>query len=511
MTRIRVKTKLYFALVMSLLVMTLPILGCAGEPVGQSGGSLRIAASADSVTLDPALLITNPDIWLTGNIYDKLIEKNEDMSLKPELAVSWEPNEDITAWTIKLRQGVTFHSGKAFTAEDVAFTFNRLLDPDIASPGRSSLTAIENIVTVDDYTVRFELDAPNAFFPDTSLTIYQSRILSASVDTSQLTTQADGTGPFILEDFITGERAVLSKNPNYWNEGRPYLDEVIFYYMPGAESRIEALKTGSVDAVYPLGPVEALSLEGVPGIKISEIASASYLVIVMDTAQEPFNNKKVRQAFQAATDREAIRTVAMQGRGALGADIQIAPTDPLASPEMKVPAYDVERAKQLLEEAGYADGIDVTLHTSDVVPGHVEMAVAFKESAAPAGIRVNIMRQSEEIYWSKIWLNESFMTVNWMGRHPDGALSIVMLSDAPWNEANYQNPVFDALVLKARTQANFEDQRQTYLEIYKILVDEVPRIIPVFTPILMGLSDDVFGLEAHAGQFLLLENAWLER
>ena len=103
------------------------------------------------------------------------------------------------------------------------------------------------------------------------------------------------------------------------------------------------------------------------------------------------------------------------------------------------------------------------------------------------------------------------MTVNWMGRHPDGALSIVMLSDAVWNEANYQNPVFDALVRKARTQANVEDQKQTYLEIYKILVDEVPRIIPVFTPILMGLADDVFGLEAHAGQFLLLENAWLER
>jgi peptide/nickel transport system substrate-binding protein len=505
--------------VLGILLLLTPLAGCAAEEevapaaeeeVTKYGGTLRIATTADTKTLDPALLITNGDIWLTDQTYDKLIETREDLTLKPELAVSWEPNEDITSYTVHLRQGVKFHSGKEFTSEDVVFTFERLLDPEVASPGRSELSSIKDIITVDKHTVRFDLNAPNSFFPN-SLTIYQAKILPSNIDTSKLTTQTDGTGPFILEEFIVGQRAILKRNPDYWDKGKPYLDEVIFFYMPGAESRIEALKTGSVDVVTPLSATEALGLEEAPGVKISEVASPSYLNFIMDVTQEPFTKKKVRQAFQAATDREAILKTACLGRGAIGADVPICQTDPYFSAEMKVPAYDTERARQLLEEAGYPDGIEVTLHTCDVMPGQMEMAVAFKESAAPAGIVVNIQRDPEEIYWSKIWLNTAFMTCNWFGRTPDGALSVVMLSDAPWNESHYQNPVLDELIMKARGQADFESQKQTYLEIYNILVEDVPRIIPVFTPVLLGMRDNVNGLSAHAGRWLLLEYTWLER
>lgn len=515
-------TKKIVWLVMSLLIMAaLMLTTCGpaateeeevvtGEEEPKYGGTLQLATSGDTKTLDPALLITNPDIWLTDQIYDKLIEKRNDATLKPELAVSWEPNEDITSYTIKLRQGVKFHSGKEFTAEDVVFTFKRLLDPEVASPAQPELSSIEDIVAVDKYTVRFDLIETNAFFPQ-MLALYQAKILSSTVDTSELTTQADGTGPFILQELIFGQRAILKRNPEYWDEGKPYLDEVIFFYMPGAETRVEALKTGSVDVVYPLSATEAIGLEEFAGVKILEVASASYLNLIMDVTQEPFDNKKVRQAFQAATDREAILQTACMGRGAIGTDIPISPEDPYFSPEMKIPAYDIERARQLLEEAGYPDGIEVTLHTSDVQPGQNEMAVTFKESAAPAGIEVNIQIDPEEIYWSTIWLNVPFMTCNWLGRIPDGALSIVMMSDSPWNEAHYQNPTLDALIRKARTQVDFESQKQTYLEIYDILIEDVPRIIPVFTPVLIGLRDDVEGLSPHAGKFLILEGAWLDR
>lgn len=520
MLKIRGRVKLHSLLMVSLIVMILSVFVCAGEetptepaevaPGVKSGGTLRLATTADIKTLDPALLTTNPDIWLTDQTYDKLIETWEDLTLKPELAVSWEPNQDVTSYTVHLRQGVKFHSGKEFTSEDVIFTFKRLLDPKVASPGRSELSSIKDVVAIDKHTVRFDLTAPNAFLPN-SLAIYHAKILPSNIDTSKLTTQTDGTGPFVLKELIVGQRAILQRNPNYWDKGKPYLDGLICFYMPGAESRVEALKTGVVDLITPVSATEALGLEKAPGVKVSVVASPSYLNLIMDVTKEPFTNKKVRQAFQAATDREAILKTACMGRGAIGADIPISPTDPYFSPEMKVPAYDIERARQLLLEAGYPDGIEVTLHTSDVMPGQMEMAVAFKESAAPAGIRVNIQRDPEEIYWSKIWLNTAFMTCNWFGRHPDGALSVVMLSDAPWNEAHYQNPVLDALIIKARGQANIESQKQTYLEIYNILVEDVPRIIPVFTPVLLGMRDNVNGLSAHAGRWLLLEYTWLER
>ena len=500
----------YVAVLLAVLALV-PLTACGGPgSEGQVGGALRIATSADTKTLDPALLITNPDIWITDQIYDKLIEKRNDTTLKPELAVSWEPNEDITSYTVKLREGVKFHSGKEFTSEDVVFTYKRLLDPDIASPARSELSSIEDVVAVDKHTVRFELTAANAFFPQ-SLALYHAKILPANVDTSKLTMETDGTGPFVLTELLVGQRAVLKRNPDYWDKGKPYVEDVIFFYMPGAESRVEALKTGSVDAVYPLSATEALGLDEAPGCKVLEVASASYLNLIMDVTQEPFTNKKVRQAFQAATDREAILQTACMGRGAIGTDTPISPEDPYFHPEMKIPAYDIERAKQLLEDAGYPDGIEVTLHSSDVQPGQMEMAVAFKESAAPAGIKVNIKREPEEIYWSTIWLNVPFMACNWLGRIPDGALSVVMMSDAPWNEAHYQNPELDALIMKARTQVDFESQKQTYLEVYNILVEDVPRIIPVFTPVLIGLRDNVQGLSPHAGKFLLLEDTWLGR
>lgn len=506
------KTRLFFLAALLIAVLALMPLTACGGPASEEkvGGTLRMAVTGDTKTLDPALLLTNGDIWLTDQVYDKLIEKREDLTLKAELAVSWEPNEDITSYTVKLRQGVRFHSGKEFTAEDVVFTFKRLLDPEVASPARSELSSIKDVVALDKHTVRFDLTAANAFFPQ-SLALYQAKILPSNVDTSNLTTQTDGTGPFVLTELLVGERAILKKNPSYWDEGKPYLEEVVIFYMPGAEARVEALRTGSVDVVYPLSATEAWGLENAPGVKVSEVAGSSYLNLIMDVTQEPFTNKKVRQAFQAAIDREAVLKTACMGRGAIGADIPISPTDPYFSPEMKIPAYDVERARQLLEEAGYPDGIEVTLHSSDVHSGQMELAVAFKESAAPAGIKVNIQREPEQIYWSTIWLNVPFMTCNWLGRHPDGALSVVMMSDAPWNESHYQNPELDALIKKARTQVDLESQKQTYVEIYNILIEDVPRIIPVFTPILMGLRDDVEGLSAHGGRFLILEGTWLDR
>jgi len=466
---------------------------------------LRIATSADNKTLDPAMLTTNPDIWVDGTIYDKLLERNLDMTLTPSLATSWEPTDDLSSYTFHLRPGVQFQSGKDLTSEDVVFTFERLLDPEVGSPASSVLSTITNIEAVDPLTVRFDLSTPSAFFPDL-LTAYQAKIINSQVDTQTLALTADGTGPFILEEYKSGERAVLKRNPNYWGEG-PFVDQVVFYFMPSPQSRVEALKTGAVDIVYPLAPTAIADLEKASSVRVSRVSSSSYLILSMDTNQAPFDNPKVRQAVQAATDREAINKASLLGLGTVGSDIAISPNDPNFPLGVKPVAYDPARAKQLLTEAGYPDGIDITLHTSDVFPGLVEMAVTLKETAAPAGIRIAISRDPEETFWSKVWLTEPFVTVNWFGRDADSALAINVLSDAPWNESNYRSQEVDDLVLKARGQTDIAARRETYGELQKLLVENAGRIIPVFMPVFMGLRDNVEGVSAHPTNFLLLEAA----
>ena len=278
----------------------------------------------------------------------------------------------------------------------------------------SLLEAVDNIVAIDDYTVRFDLNGPNGFFLDI-FTVYQFFILPADVDLDRLTLEAFGTGPFILDEWLAGERATMVRNPDYWEEGRPYLDEIVLVGIAEPVSRAAALKNGDVDMVYNLETQSVADIEAHPRTKVVSVASRGHMGITMDNSRPPFDNKLVRQAFQAATDRELINQAALLGLGSITYDHSIASSDPRFAPQY-APEYDPELAKSLLEQAGYPDGIDITLHTGDVAPGIIEMAVAFKESAAPAGIRVDVQRQPSDAFWTEVFMQKPFVVVQWGDR-----------------------------------------------------------------------------------------------
>jgi peptide/nickel transport system substrate-binding protein len=451
-----------------------------------------------------------PDVIITQHTNDNLLLRQNDLALKPLLAESWETNDDLTQYTFKLRRGVKFSHGKDFTAEDVVYSFKRLLDPDVGSPARSTVGIITDIVALNDHTVRFDLDATNAFLPDT-MSIYQARITPSDIDAERLVGETFGTGPFTLTEHVPGERSVLERNLDYWEKGTPYLDELVFLYMSEPETKTEALKTGAVDAYFRTDAQSVSSLEAHPETRVAETASASYMNLAMDMRIEPWDDKLVRQAMQAATDRQAIRQAALFGKGAIARDHPIPPNDPHFAAEHDVPAYDPERAKALLAEAGYPDGLEVTLFTAAVAGASmVEMAVALKESATPAGFEINIERMPEDQYWANVWMTEPFTTVYWNGRTPNLALSIVYPSDAEWNESRYSNPVIDDLIAKARSQTDQEARKQTYAEVQRILIDDVPRIIPVFQPYFVSMRNNVRGLEAHPNGWLILNNTWID-
>ena len=513
-------TRLGAVLIAGLLLSMLALAACGGEEAASQqgdtmsepkyGGTLTMAATASgSTSLDPPFLLGEFTIPVTLQIYESLVKVNEDLGIDPTLATSWEPNADLTSYTFNLRQGVKFHHGKDFKAEDVIYSFERLLDPELDSPARASLEVIKNMEALDDYTVRFDLTGPNAFFPEL-LSIYQVKVMPSDVDPARLELEAFGTGPFMLQEYLPDERATLVRNPDYWEEGRPYLDELIIRGINEPATRSAALKSGDIDLIYLLTSANAADVASHDETEVRETGSASYLNLAMRTDTAPFDNVLVRKALQAATDRETIRQAALAGRGSIAMDHPIPPSDPHFAPECAPPSYDPDLARSLLAQAGHPDGIDVTLYTMDeqAMPA---LAVAFKEKAEPAGIRVNIQREPADAYWAKVWLVVPFTTVFWFGRPPDQALSIVYTSDASWNESYYKNPKLDELIIRARGQADFEERKQTYKEIQCLLVDEVPRIVTVFQPMLLGARKDVQGVRPHPRGWIFLEDAWLDR
>ncbi|MBT7755656.1 MAG: ABC transporter substrate-binding protein [Candidatus Magasanikbacteria bacterium] len=483
--------------------------GSGGGDMGDAkqGGTLTGALSADVNTLDPALSVSTTDATITMAAYDNLIRRRADGTLQPMLAESWEANPDLSEYTLKLREGVKFRNiEKDFTSADVKYSIERMQNPDTGSAASAALGFIQSIETPDDHTVKLVLESPNAFAPDT-LSLYQGRMLPSTVDESRLSLEEFGTGPFRITEHKPNESTVFERDPDYWGGPLPYADRLVFQYIPEEETRLLSLISGDVDMMWPTTAAQAQQVDSNDGTHTEITSSGSYLTLAPQIDVAPFNDLRVRQAMQLATDRKLINDAALFGLGGIAHDMPIPPTDPHAT-GLEAPAYNAAEAKKLLAAAGHDGGLDITLHTSTVAPGMVELAQAAKESMRDGGINISIQQAPEDSYWSDVWLVEPFTTVTWNGRNPDQALSITYLSDAPWNEAHFLNDEVDSLIKTARGQV-LEERQETYKKIHEIFLAEVPRIIPVFRPILVGVTDRVQNLHAHPSNWLILDDVWL--
>ena len=507
MSLMRSHKRAFLYLMAAALAVAMVGAACSSDD-DKSATTLRVGMVSDHVAFDPPLVTPLPDLVSIQHTYDVLVFRNPDLSLQPALATSWEANPSGTEWTFHLREGVKFSHGKEFKAEDVIFTFNRLFE--VKSPLTSVMAKPTNMVAVDDHTIRFEFDSPNAVLLE-SLVKYHAHITPSDVDPARFATETFGTGPFIMTENVIGERTTFKKNPDYWWEGHPLVDELVFIYLPSPEARAEALKSGAVDIIYDLDTASVPALQEYSDTRVAIAPSGSYLNLAMDTRIAPFDNVLVRKALQAAIDREAILQGAQFGLGGIAYDHPITEVDPVFNPSCKPPDYNPALAKDLLAQAGYPNGIDLDLYTSNTGGAQVAMATIIKEKAAPAGINIEINQVSEDGYWSDVWMVKPFTTVFWGGRPPYEAFSVVYSSGAPWNESYYDSPEIDALLKTALGQSKLEDQKKTYGELQCLVVDKVSRIIPVFRPVVLGLRNDVRDTEPMWDATLSLHRTWLDR
>jgi peptide/nickel transport system substrate-binding protein len=465
------------------------------EKDSRYGGTLRKAFFAPTA-LDPAFTTSIVDEEICRFWGDFLVYVDEE--LRPDksrsLAKDWDVSSDGKTYTFHLREGVTFHEGGELTSADVKFTFDRLRDPEVGAATVALYDAIESIEAVDKYTVRFNLNKPN---PDmlTYLGDYHAIVLRDG--TTDFNSQ-NGTGGFIVQDYIPESRMTFKKNPNYWRvdeDGNrlPYLDGMEYIFLSEPSAQVEALRGGQVDYLIHL-PSEYVSLvENDPNLKVYKKASNAHWVIHMRSDQPPFDKVKVRQAFKAAVDREALLLGAFEGLGEEGIDTPIGPAYAdfyLDAPKIE---RDVEKAKRLLREAGYGDGLTVTLTTQQSSPVPA-IATILKEQLSEAGVNVEIQVVTSEVYYGAeaLWLNAEFSITNWGTRPtPQPYLDLAYTCGAKWNESHWCNEEVDELAAKASVELDREKRAEYYYEIQRIMIDRGPVIIPFFSYSLWGITKDL--------------------
>jgi len=335
----------------------------------------------------------------------------------------------------------------------------------------------------------------------------QARIVSKKYEPQFLVQKPSGSGLFRFENYVQDELLTLIYNPDYWRDFDTGPIETVEHHYLSSTQQIEALVNDEVDAIPNISFSQADALAEASDIIVDEIASGAYLTIVMRPDEPPFDNVFVRQAMKHCLDREVVLQEILDGHGEVANDHPVPSSSPYWN-NLPQRNYDIEKARQLLELAGYPDGIKVDLITSGVSPGMVELAQLYKEMAEPAGIEIMVTKVSPDIYWSDYWNQHApFFMSSWAFRPSiDETFMIAYHSDAKWNEAQWHAPELDELIENGRSELEHDRRVEFYQKAQEVLYNDGAVIIPYFRPILLAMNKRVHGFEPHPADWLYPSN-----
>lgn len=462
----------------------------------QVGGTLRAAwvggGAADK--LDPTTWLTIMELARISAVFDRLTKINEDGKPELMLAQAIAPNADASVWTVKLRPGVKFHDGTPLTARDVLHSFKSAVARGYFAAANFSMIDLEKSRIVDDLTVEFVLNAPNAEFDRVVSDASASIIKDGTTDFS---TTAIGTGPYKIVNWVPGVRTELARNEAYW--GSPVaLDKLDMIEIDDDNTRINALLSGQIDLAMNVPPYFAAQLEGAPGYSVVYGSGSTAPAFYMRQDKPPFDKVEVRQALRLAIDRKKCVEVALDGRGTVGNDL-FGPSHPSYARDIPQREYDPEAARKLLDKAGIGE-LEVELVTAPVV-GMLECATVFKESAKKAGIDISIRQISPaDLYNTQsIYLQVPFGTTEWKGVSFQEMARTGLLQASYANETANERPAFDAAFAKAEAELDPTARNAQFAALQRTLWDDGGYIVwGIQTPV-TAFSDRVGGYEGLAG------------
>lgn len=462
--------------------------------------TLTVGQDGEAVSLDPPRGNDIRSLQVIEQIYDTLVVQGEDLELQPALAESWEQLDDRT-WEFRLRSGVVFHNGEPFTAADVKFTYDRILDPDTGSPVAFLLGPVKEVEVVDDLTVRIRTEVPFApivrHLAHPAMSILNEKAVREAGD-NYGTRVAVGTGPFRFVEWVRGSHIVLERNPDWWG-GDVLSEKIVFRIIPDDTVRAIELETGGVDIAFNLDPIDRMRLEGDPNVNISVVETASTTYIGFNVQKPPFDDVRVRRAIAHAIDVDPLVDVIYEGM-AVRARAPLAPKVFGAQQELEPYEYNPERARQLLAEAGYPNGFSATIWT-DQAPLRVQSAEVVQENLRAVGITARIQVLEWGAYLSETAAGKHDMFIlGWSTVTADADYGLFpqfhsSQRGAAGNRSFYANPRVDELLELGRASSDPEVRLAAYREVQEIIWDEVPVLF------LMHLLD-VTGLRANVEGFV---------
>jgi peptide/nickel transport system substrate-binding protein len=455
-------------------------------PEGKPGGEVRVAMDQDPVSLDTHIEASYRTQYVVQGAYNRLLDLSSDLVIGPELATSWE-QPDPTTLTLKLRDGVKFHNvapanGRVLTAEDVVWNINRIATNRPEFQRRYMFEDVTSVSAPDASTVVIKLRQPFAPLLAYLANPFNGMAAKEAAGDGDLRTKVLGTGPFLYTEGQKGVSYKLTKNPDYWQKDRPYLDGLTISIIPDAGSRIGALRAKQIDIENP-EPDQAESFKNVSGFTYEESPQGGIDALRLVANRPPFNDPRVRRAIHLVMDRTQLIGLLTNGKANITGAIPFALADwSLSKDELsKAPGYrtekdqDIAEAKQLLQAAGHADTEFVILFYAPPASNE-QTAVVMQQQLQKAGLKARLDKK-EYAAWVPLTINLDYQftaTSAGFRDNPDEYLYAPFHSKSSRNSTGYSSPEMDSMLERQRTQLNNEERKSTILEIQRKLLEEAP-------------------------------------
>jgi peptide/nickel transport system substrate-binding protein len=487
------------------------------------GGTLRAAAAVQKVTHPAQFSWIQPSNQLR-QVAEYLTYTDGNNITHPYLLENWQTSEDLKTWVLNLRQGIKFNNGDEFTADDVMFTFNQWLKKEVGSSLLGMVgdyLDLPGIEKAGKYQVKLHLKRPEIAVPE-HLFHYPAIILNHKTFEGDFIKAPHGTGPYTLEIYREGERCVVKRRGDYWQKGAdgkslPYMDRMEFTDMGTEMSpKIAALKSGEIDIIDlsdAAGADVYQALKNDPNITIQASTTATTRVLRMRVDMKPWTDNRVRSALKLCQHREKILALAYFGQGLQGQDFHVCPKHPEYC-EKPIPKYDPQKARQLLKEAGYPNGLDVNLAVGSEWTDIVRYAEILKQDAAPAGFRINIQTMPASQYWEK-WTEVDLGITPWTHR-PLGTmvLNLAYVADdkgnpVAWNETRWVDEEFSRLLRQANGTLDVDERRKIFCKLEDIQMSRGSVAISWWRNVWMITGKNVQDVPSHPNNYFLFNRVWL--